>query len=262
MSPSGWDPKQYLRYEQERERPFWELLGRVQVDPPRRLVDLGCGPGTATAALRKRWPQASIHGIDSSAAMIERALAFAEPPALTFELQDIRDFDAPPASLDLLLSNAALHWVPGHLDLLERWMRMLVTGGSLAFQVPRNFEQPSHVLLRELAASPRWSPKLAGVVEAKLDLPSVERYYESLRALGALVDIWETTYHHVLSGPDPVLDWVRGTALVPYLSALQGHDVEAFTDAYASLLREAYPASSTGETLLAFRRLFVVAHIA
>jgi trans-aconitate 2-methyltransferase len=258
MSSPGWDPVQYMRYAGERERPFWELVSRIQGDPPGHLVDLGCGTGTSTAALLARWPNASISGIDSSASMIERALTLAEPPRLTFELRDIRDFDAPPASLDLILSNAALHWVPGHVDLFARWIATLAAGGSLAFQVPRNFDQPSHLLLRRLAASPRWAQKLEGA-EAALELPSVKRYYESLRALGTTVDAWETTYHHVLSGPDPVLEWVRGTALRPYLSALEDRDAQAFTDAYASLLRDAYPASATGETLLAFKRLFLVA---
>lgn len=258
MSPSSWDPSQYLRYAAERERPFWELVGRVQGDPPRRLVDLGCGPGTATAALLQRWPQASIRGIDASAAMIEQALARAQPPRLTFELLDIRNFDAPAASLDLILANAALQWVPGHVGLFERWIAALVQGGSLAFQVPRNFDQPSHALLARLAASPKWSQRLTGV-KRSLELPGADEYYERLRRTGCSVDLWETTYRHVLSGPDPVLEWVRGTALGPYLSALGQSDAQQFTAEYGKVLREAYPEGASGETLLPFKRLFVVA---
>lgn len=258
---SRWDPDQYLRYAQERERPFWELVARVESSPPgppTTVVDLGCGPGNVTAALLERWPQASIHGLDSSAAMIEQAQARAQPPRLTFELADIHDWRAPDGSVDLLLSNAALQWVPGHLDLFDRWWPVLSPRGKLAFQVPRNFDQPSHALLFELAASSEWSAKLAAV-DRDLDLPSPGRYYEHLRALGARVDLWETTYHQVLSGPDPVLEWVRGTALRPYLSALDGEDAAAFQAAYAALLREAYPPSPSGETLFPFKRLFVVA---
>jgi trans-aconitate 2-methyltransferase len=253
-----WDPDQYLRYAGERERPFWEMLGRVAGAPPRRLVDLGCGPGTATAALLDRWPQASILGIDSSAAMIEQAALRAQPPRLTFELRDIRDWQAPAGSVDLILSGATLHWVPGHTNLFGDWLQALSEHGTLAFQVPRNFEEPSHTLLRELAASPRFSEQLAGVGEM-LDLPSSQEYYARLRALGARVDMWETTYHHVLIGPDPVLEWVRGTALRPYLAALERDDASAFTSSYTASLREAYPARANGETLLPFRRLFVVA---
>jgi trans-aconitate 2-methyltransferase len=256
---SSWDPKQYLRYVEERERPFWELIARVQGDPPARIVDLGCGAGNTTAALLARWPQASILGIDSSAAMIEQAAALAKPPALAFELQDVRDWDAPAASIDLILSNATLHWVPGHLKLLRRWMAALTPQGTLAFQVPRNFDQPSHELLVEIAGLPRWSERLAGVRET-LELPSAREYYERLVGLGTVVDMWETTYHQVLAGPDPVLEWVRGTALRPYLAALAEDEAAAFTETYAAALREAYPPLASGETLFSFRRLFVVAH--
>lgn len=258
-----WDPDQYLRYAGERERPFWELLARAQSSmpaPPATVIDLGCGPGTATAALRERWPRARIHGLDSSAAMIEQAAARARPPRLTFEQADIRDWSAPEGSVDLLLSNAALHWVPGHLDLFERWWPALSARGTLAFQVPRNFDQPSHALLFELARSPEWTAKLAAV-QRGLELPGLEEYYERLRALGASVDLWETTYHQVLDGPDPVLEWVRGTALRPYLSALGGADAAAFEAAYAALLRQAYPRRASGETLFPFKRLFVVASV-
>jgi trans-aconitate 2-methyltransferase len=253
-----WNPDQYLRYAQERQRPFWELVARVHGRSPATVVDLGCGPGTATAALLSRWPEASINGIDSSAAMIEQASAHAQPPQLTFELQDIRSWQAPPCSVDLLLSNAALHWVPGHLDLFEGWLATLAPDGSLAFQVPRNFDQPSHTLLAQLAASPEWVGKLSGVSRA-LDLPSVGEYHERLRGLGATVDIWETTYHQVLSGSDPVLEWVRGTALRPYLAALDADDAVAFESRYAAALRDVYPALASGETPFPFKRLFVVA---
>jgi trans-aconitate 2-methyltransferase len=254
----SWDPEQYLRYSGQRERPFWELVARVQGDPPARIVDLGCGPGNATAALLGRWPQASILGIDSSAAMIEQAAALAQPSELAFELQDVREWNAPAASVDLVLSNATLHWVPGHLQLFARWMEALTPQGTLAFQVPRNFDQPSHQLLAEIAGSPRWSAQLAGVRET-LELPSTSDYYERLSGLGAGVDMWEATYHQVLSGPDPVLEWVRGTALGPYLAALDEEEAAVFTDTYAAALRKAYPALASGETLFPFRRLFVVA---
>ncbi len=253
-----WNPEQYLRYAQERERPFWELVARVHGRSPATVIDLGCGPGTATVALLSRWPQARIHGIDSSAAMIEQAAAHARPPQLTFELQDIRSWQAPSGSVDLLLSNAALHWVPGHLDLFERWLASLAADGRFAFQVPRNFDQPSHMLLAQLATSPEWAGKLGGVSRA-LDLPSVGEYHERLHALGATVDIWETTYHQVLSGSDPVLEWVRGTALRPYLAALNAQEAAAFESRYAAGLRDAYSPLASGETLFPFTRLFVVA---
>lgn len=253
-----WNPGQYLRYANERERPFWELIERVPGPPPRRVIDLGCGPGNATAKLIHRWPDASVLGFDSSAQMIEQASQRARPPLLRFERRDIRDWHAPAASLDLILSNATLHWVPGHLQLFERWVHALSAKGTIAFQVPGNFQAPSHLLLAELAGSREWSAKLARV-GGDLDLPAPEQYYERLAGLGMAVDLWETTYLHVLRGSDPVLEWLRGSTLRPYLDALQPADADAFLGSYATALRGAYPPRSSGETLFPFRRVFVVA---
>ncbi len=257
---TAWDPDQYLRFASERERPFFDLLARVPVDSPGAVVDLGCGPGTTTAALLDRWPEAEILGIDSSAAMIEQATSRSQPPRLTFELGDIATWEPQPRSVELILSNATLHWIPGHLELMPRWLAALRPRGALAFQVPGNFDSPSHTLLHTLASSPQWQDKLAAVV-APIDLPSPREYSLALRELSARVDVWETTYHHVLSGPDPVLQWVAGTALRPYLSALDTADADAFKHACRRALAEAYPPEPSGETLFPFRRVFVVASV-
>lgn len=254
---STWDPRQYMRYASERERPFWELIAQVPIESPRQVVDLGCGPGTTTSELLHRWPQASVLGIDSSPSMIEQATRHAQPPRLGFQLLDIRDFQPQPRSLDVILSNAALHWVEGHLGLLPGWLHGLTPQGALAFQVPRNFDAPSHTALAELVRSPRWRKKLSGVALSEQPTPS--DYYTHLRALGATVEMWETIYHHSLTGPDPVLEWVAGTALRPYLALLDDDESDAFTASYAAALREAYPPQPSGETLFPFRRLFVVA---
>lgn len=255
---TSWEPDRYLRYADERERPFWELLSRLHREPPRQVVDLGCGPGVSTAALVDRWLQPRVLGIDSSAQMIERALELAQPPRLAFQRQDIRDWKAPAASVDLILSNAALHWVRGHVELFPQWALALAPQGAIAFQVPRNFQAPSHLLLAKLAASPRWSDKLGGIAGA-FEMPSPEQYYERLAGLGMQVDLWETTYVHVLAGRNPVLEWMRGTALRPYLDALGPAETKDFLASYAEELRKAYPPRTTGETLFPFRRLFVVA---
>jgi trans-aconitate 2-methyltransferase len=239
------------------------------------VVDLGCGPGTATAGLRRKWPDAEILGIDNSAVMISRALdtLFDQPsssavsvesdaahprPALTFLNDDITTWRPAPASIDVILSNAALHWVPRHMDLFATWLAALRPGGTLAFQVPGNFNAPSHTLLSELATSREWRPKLAGVPRIVEAHEPVD-YYRSLNTIASKVDIWETTYFHRLEGDDPVLEWVRGSALLPYLEHLSAADAIAFTDAYRRALRLAYPAEESGETLFAFRRIFVVA---
>jgi trans-aconitate 2-methyltransferase len=255
-----WDPDQYLRFSSERERPFFDLLAHVPIDSPSTVVDLGCGPGTTTAALLERWPAAKVIGIDNSEAMIEQAMPLSRSPQLAFELGDIARWEPQPTSIELILSNAALHWVQGHLSLLPRWLAALSPHGVLAFQVPGNFDSPSHVLLRELAASPQWQDELAAVA-TPVELPSPSEYCVALRKLGARVNVWETTYHHVLSGPHPVLQWVAGTALRPYLSALDEAEAEVFKRAYGRALADAYPPEPSGETLFPFRRVFVVASV-
>jgi trans-aconitate 2-methyltransferase len=256
---ANWDPTQYLRYADQRERPFWDLVSRIPVTDVRRVVDLGCGPGTATVGLLDRWPEADVLGLDSSPEMIGRA-AVLSSPRLAFELEDLTRWEPEPASLDVIVSNATLQWVPGHAELLGPWLGALRPGGALAFQVPGNFGAPSHTLLYDLADSPVWRHRLAGVVE-RPGTPEPAEYLRRLSDLGVAADVWETTYHQTLTGADPVLEWIRGSALRPYLSVLDAGDAGAFTSAYGEALRAAYPADASGCTVFPFRRIFGVATV-
>ena len=250
-----WDPTQYARYADERGRPFVDLVSRIGADAPRRVVDLGCGPGTLTALLTSRWPSAAVEGLDSSAEMIAAAGAV---DGVDFRVGDVQSW-TPPADVDVIVSNATLQWVPDHLPLISSWAGALPRGGWLAFQVPGNFDSPSHVLMRELAESSRWAPSLAGVLRHSDAVAAPAVYADVLLDAGLAVDVWETTYLHVLPDPDPVLEWVRGTGLRPVLAALSGAEREEFVESYAAALRDAYPAGAHGTTF-AFRRIFAVAH--
>lgn len=253
-----WDPTQYLLYADERSRPFFELVSRIGHPSPARVTDLGCGDGSLTATLAERWPAALVEGIDSSPEMIAGSSSRAISGRLIFRLGDLREW-GPTAPVDVLVSNAVLQWVPEHPALLRRWVEALALGGWLAFQMPGNDESPSHVILRELQRSPRWRDRLDGGAVAAHRVLEPDGYLERLAALGCQVDAWETTYLHVLPGPDPVLEWVKGSALRPVLSRLsEGPEREAFLDEYGARLREAYPAAECG-TVLPFRRLFIVA---
>jgi trans-aconitate 2-methyltransferase len=252
-----WDPGQYQHFGDERSRPFFDLLARVGADTPEVVVDLGCGPGMLTAALARRWPGAEVRGIDSSAEMI--AAAQAQPAAgqrLSFALGDVRDWK-PDGRVDVIISNAVLQWVPDHLNVIARWASFLTAGGWLAFQIPGNFDQPSHRALRELASSDRWRPLLAGVPLNRQAADPAE-YLDLLARAGLEVDAWETTYLHVLHGDDPVLDWYQGTGLRPVLAALPPDQTPLFLDDYRARMNEAYPAASYG-TVFPFRRVFAVA---
>lgn len=251
-----WDPTQYARYSSERNRPFFDLLAQVASDSPASVVDLGCGPGELTAALAQRWPSADIRGVDSSPQMIERSAAYSRS-RVSFSLGTAEEFDA--AGIDVVISNALLQWVPGHTEMLTRWADELNPDGWLAFAVPDNFSSPSHTLLRELAESARWAEKLSGVLRYMNTVSPAADYLSLLTAAGLRVSAWQTRYLHVLAGPDPVLEWVRGTGLRPVLAALSDDDTAEFEASYRALLRSAYPQEQFG-TVYPFLRTFVVGH--
>ncbi|MFE9802168.1 trans-aconitate 2-methyltransferase [Streptomyces goshikiensis] len=265
-SAPTWDPHQYLRHAGHRTRPFLDLLTRIPELPTAapRIADLGCGPGNVTALLADRWPRARITGYDLSREMLHRATEeYAGPTAgggsLDFRRADLGGW-LPEEPYDLIVSNAALQWVPSHPGSFAPWINGLRPGGTFAFQIPANFTAPSHALLAGLCEAPRWRSRLAGHGARYIHILEPAEYLARFTELGCAADIWETTYHQLLPGPDPVLDWVKGTALRPVLTAL-GDDrgaVDEFLGEYRDLLREAYPQGPRG-TVFPFRRIFAVA---
>ncbi|MGW6461457.1 methyltransferase domain-containing protein [Streptomyces sp. NPDC055078] len=231
---------------------------------PARIADLGCGAGNVTALLAARWPDAVITGFDSSPDMLARAEKEHAGPTPGGGLLRFRPADAthwtPETPYDLIVSNAALHWVPGHADSFPRWLDGLTPGGTFAFQVPGNHHAPSHTLLAELCASPRWRDRLAGARERTAVLEPSD-YLARLVTLGCDTDVWETTYLQLLTGEDPVLEWMKGTTLRPVLTVLGDDSAarDAFLAEYGELLRSAYPPGAHG-VVFPFRRVFAVAH--
>ncbi|WP_144762151.1 trans-aconitate 2-methyltransferase [Curtobacterium sp. 9128] len=258
-----WDPTRYAAFRDERSRPFHDLVAQVGLEAPRRVVDLGCGPGALTATLAERWPSAHVIGVDSSAEMLAEAAPSAERlPNLSFEQGAIEDW-TPTAEDDVVVTNAALQWVPSHVELLPGWLAAMPSGSWFAMQVPGNFDSPSHALMRAVAAEGPWAAALDGVLRADPVLDPAA-YLDLFEDAGFATTAWETTYMQLLPGEDPVLAWVRGTGLRPALAALDqadptGATTAAFEAAYAERLRQAYPASRHG-TVYPFRRVFAVAH--
>jgi len=248
-----WDPARYLAFADDRSRPFVDLVARVGTDP-RTIVDLGCGPGHLTQVLRARWPEAHVHGVDSSPEMVERARA--TDPLSDYELADVAGW-SPSSPVDLLVSNAMFQWLPDVSAVIERLASYVTPGGSFAIQVPHNFDGHGHRLLREIALREPYAPH---VDETQLlrGIDGPEAYLELFAGLGWSADVWETTYLHVLSGDDPVFEWISGTGARPVLQALPDDLRGAFEDEYRAALREAYPRRPWG-TVLPFPRVFVVA---
>lgn len=253
---ADWNPALYLRFAQERTRPAAELLARVDLSGPAHVVDLGCGPGNSTELLAGRFPQAQILGVDNSAAMLEQARAHL--PQLAFAHADIADW-APVQAPDLIYANAALQWVGAHEQLIPRLFAALAPGGVLAIQMPDNFQEPSHRLMREVAALPQFAPHIDAKVAAGRSILDIHAYYDLLAGQGAQVDVWHTIYQHPMADAQAIVQWLRGTGLRPFVDPLPAALQAAFLEEYERRVAQAYAVRADGRRLLAFPRLFIVA---
>jgi len=251
-----WDSSQYLQFADERTRPCRELATRIALGTPRRIVDLGCGPGNSTAVLAQRWPEAVIEGVDNSPNMI--ATAQKDYPAQKWTTADIATWTAP-APCDLVFSNAALQWVGDHATVFPHLARQVAPGGALAVQVPANIEAPAHRLMRELAQSAAWRdhfPRLPR--EWFVQEPAF--YYDALAPLMDRLDLWTTEYIHVMENAQAIVEWYKGSGLRPFLDALPAADQPRFLADYGALIATEFPARSDGRVLFPFLRLFVIAY--
>lgn len=248
---------QYVQFEDERTRPIRDLLAAVPNTPIRTAIDIGCGPGNSTEALIARAPDATVHGIDASADMIDAARK--RLPDLRFDVVDISTWDDP-GGYDLILANAVLQWVPAHDTLFPALVGRLAPGGHLAVQMPDNLDEPAHRLMREVAAAGPWADKLKGA--ARTERFDALHYHALLSPLCSRVDVWRTTYYHPLrGGADAVVEWFKGSALRPFLAALDDGERAAFLARYRDAIAGpgGYPALADGTVLLPFPRLFIVA---
>ncbi len=249
----AWDPDQYLRFADHRRRPGVELLSRIPDIDARSLVDLGCGTGDLTALLQLRWPAAAVVGIDLSVEMIERARA--DHPHMAWSIADIEAWE-PGEPVDLIFSNATLHWLDDHRELFRRLRTCLRRNGVLAVQLPDNWRAPTHRIPADLLDEPGWPDEArAALLRDRLGAP--EAYAEWLQP--ANVDIWRTTYFQQLAGDDPVWTWVTGSVLRPVLASLAPADQERFSEECRLRYREAYPGAANGSVTVPFSRLFIVA---
>jgi trans-aconitate 2-methyltransferase len=253
----AWDPAQYRKFGGERLRPALDLMARIPLEKPGKIVDLGCGTGNVTKILAATWPEAKIIGIDNDRAMLEASRQTA--PEIEWREGDIAAWPAASdPAYDLVFTNAALHLVPKHRELFPRLIAALAQGGVLAAQMPNNFAFPSHLSIAQTVEEGLWRERLSPLL-LRNPLLSIAEYRNLLAPLVAEIDIWETEYLHILSGPDPVREWVKGTALRPLLAALSAPEAEEFLTKLGESLRQAYPQEADGKTLFPFRRVFLVA---
>ncbi|MEK8032677.1 trans-aconitate 2-methyltransferase [Ideonella sp. DXS29W] len=254
---SDWNPALYRQFEDERTRPAHDLLARVPLSGARRVVDLGCGPGNSTELLARRFGDAQVLGVDNSPAMLDEARQ--RLPGAQFELADIATWAPAGDRPDLLYANASLQWLSDHQGLLPRLWRSLAPGGVLAIQMPDNLDEPSHRLMRELAARPPYAEQIGDAGAVRSRLLAASHYYDLLAADAAQVDVWHTIYRHPMSTPAAIVQWLRSTGLRPFVDALDAARQAAFLADYEQLLNDAYPVRCDGRRLLDFPRLFIVA---
>lgn len=252
---SKWDPKQYLAFGSERMRPALDLLARIPLEAPRTVVDLGCGPGNITPALKARWPEAAVTGVDGSPEMLERARATL--PGAAWVDADMNGW-TPDAPVDLIYSNAALHWLEDHAAVFPRLMRQLASGGYLAAQMPRNWFAPSHTIITDIVTEGPWRATLEPLLRPN-PTGAPQDYYDILAPVSASLDLWETEYCQILEGENPVAEFVKGSQLKRFLDALADGPREDFWAEYRKRIAAAYPKRDDGKTLFPFRRLFILA---
>jgi len=254
-----WDAALYLKFSTERTQPSIDLIQRIALADPQRIVDLGCGPGNSTEALRQRWPRASIAGLDSSVEMIEAARR--AYPSGAWEVADAAQWSAA-GPCDLVFANALLQWIPDHQRMCRRLMEQVAPGGALAVQLPAeaHYESPVHGEIRNVSQEPAWRDRLEASRAMFTHAPAAF-YYNALQPLASRIDLWETTYYHIVAGPEALLDWYRGTGLRPFLEALAGDEERRdFERKVLDRFIAAYPRQPDGRLLFPFQRLFFVAY--
>jgi trans-aconitate 2-methyltransferase len=251
----AWDADTYLRFANERTQPAIDLVARIDLPAPARIIDLGCGPGNSTGLLKARWPEAAVTGIDTSADMV--ATARRDYPSIDFAEGDLSTW-SPTTPYDLVFTNAALQWVGDHERLLPRLLGAVAPGGALAVQMPRNHDFMTHALMRQAAVEGPWRDKLAGARDPSPVKPP-EFYYDCLAPMSRRFVIWETNYIQIMDGVDAIIAWLRGTGLRPFLARLDADEQPRYLDHYRALLADAFPPRADGKILLPYPRLFFIA---
>lgn len=253
---ADWNAEQYLKFEDERTRPARDLLAQIPIADARKVIDIGCGPGNSTELLVKRWPQAAVTGIDTSADMLRQARE--RLPGHSFVEANVAHY-SPPAGVDVLFANAVFQWVPDHVRQLKRLLAGLPTGGALAVQMPDNLDEPSHILMREIAHQEPFRKQLADAAQLRDLLPKPGAYYDALRPLCSRLEIWHTVYNHALDNAEAIVEWVKGTGLRPFVDPLDPPQRKAYLAEYTARVAASYLPRADGKVLLRFPRLFVVA---
>ena len=253
---SDWNSTQYLKFKKERTQPSVDLANRIDLDNPKRIIDIGCGPGNSTSVLKKRFPHADIIGADFSPNMIEKARK--DHPDMDFILFDAtKDFDKLRGKFDIVFSNACIQWIPNHKSLLKNMMNILNPGGVLAIQVPNQADMPINSIVDRVIKTAKWDGKFQN--ERKFNNLTEEEYFDLISNISADFSMWKTIYFHRLPSQESIIEWYRSTGLKPYLEVLDDTEKKEFEQDILVQVKKEYPLQKNGEVIFRFNRLFFMA---
>ncbi|MFR5875775.1 MAG: methyltransferase domain-containing protein [Eubacterium sp.] len=255
---SDWNSKQYLKFEKQRTQPSIDLAMHLNIESPKKILDIGCGPGNSTNVLSQRFKDAYILGVDSSENMIKSAKE--KYPDIRFEICDAaNDLNKLDNDFDIVFSNACIQWIPDHKKLLPDMMKRLKKGGVLAIQTPLQYKQKIRKIISSVAQTQRWSSKFNFAASRVFYNLMPAEYYDILAEISDDFDMWETTYYHRMPSHQSLIDWYKGTGLRPYLNQLNDADKIEFEKDIFEEVKRAYPVQENGEIIFAFPRLFFTA---
>ncbi len=253
---SNWNANHYLKFGDERTRAAIDLATRIKLESPKRIVDLGCGPGNSIQVLRSRWPKADICGVDSSPQMI--ATASETYPNQQWIMGDVSQWSAA-EPFDVVFSNAALQWLPDHRPLMSHLLTLVNDGGALAFQIPSSTYATVRTHIHEISRDPIWNERMHGP-RSSLTMHPPSFYYDALIGDVEHLDVWETEYNHIMDSSAAIVDWIASTGLRPFLDVLNDDEKKSFVDELHRRVADSYPTQTDGRVLYPFRRLFVIAY--
>lgn len=252
-----WNPNLYLKFAKERTQPAKDLISHIEKENPRRIIDIGCGPGNSTKELHIRWRNAQIIGLDSSETMLAKAKT--DYPELEWLACNANEDLSFLGKFDIVFSNAAIQWIPDQKGLLTRLLCLLNDNGVLAIQIPNTKYMPIHMAVLQTAAEDRWQQHFKNM-GSNLFFEDLSFYYDILSPLVKDVELWETNYNHIISGHEGIVEWYKSTGMKPYLEKLNESEKDEFADGVLAKIRNEYQKQEDGNVLFPFRRLFFVVY--
>ena len=251
-----WNPELYLKFDKERTQPTIDLVSRINFEKPKRIIDIGCGPGNSTQILSKRWTNSSIIGVDNSHAMIEKARK--DFPNQEWKIVDVSK-DEIEGEFDIVFSNAAIQWIPDHVNLFKKFHKILSDEGIFAAEIPLFFDMHIGKSIARISKDNRWSSKTEEVKKL-FSVHDSKTYYDYLSELFTSIEMWETDYIHTMDSHFSILEMIRSTGLRPYLNKLESDELKKeFEEEVFNSIQNDYSLQKNGTVIFPFKRLFFIA---